>query len=175
MAGIRPWLKEQLEEQGHQVFIPELPDSGEPRPEKWMPVIRDLIGVPGKDVVIVGHSMGGQAALRYVESLSAHQKIGKLVLVAPVIDMIIGLQEPEEIEIAESWVKNPINWQRVQDSADSIVGIFSDDDPWIPLSSAELLREKVNAEVIIEHKKGHFGDDEDISESQTILSAIMKA
>ncbi|MBT3230507.1 alpha/beta fold hydrolase [Candidatus Uhrbacteria bacterium] len=174
MAGIRPWLKQQLEAQGCHVFIPELPDSGEPRPEKWMSVIKDLISEPDEDVVLVGHSMGGQAALRYVEGLGEGQKIGKLALIAPVIDKITGLEEPDEIEIADSWLQKPMNWRKIKDSANEIVGIFSDNDPWIPLSSSDLLKEKVGADIIIEHEKEHWGDDEDIKESQAILDAIIK-
>ncbi len=174
MAGIRPWLKEQLEDQGYQVFIPELPDSGEPRKEKWLPVIEDVIGEPDEDVILVGHSMGGQAAIRYVERLKDGQKIGKLVLIAPVIDQITGLEEPDEIEIADSWLNDSIDWNKVNRSTNSIIGVFSDNDPWIPLSSSELLEKNTEADIITEHDMGHFGDDEGIKESQTILNSIIQ-
>ena len=61
----------------------ELPDPDNPDPEKWRETIALEIGVVTKQIGIVGHSLGCQAALQYLDSLSDDQwKLGRMVLVS---------------------------------------------------------------------------------------------
>jgi predicted alpha/beta hydrolase family esterase len=50
-----------------------------------------------------------------------------------------------------------------------ITCIFSDNDPDVPLSDAELFKEKLGAEIIVEHEKGHFDDDAGVKELESVL------
>lgn len=34
-----PWLKMELEKNGYDVWVPQLPDTANPQLEKWLPVI----------------------------------------------------------------------------------------------------------------------------------------
>ncbi len=43
---------------------------------------------------------------------------------------------------------------------DKIVAIFSDNDPYVPLSNINLFREKIGAKIIKEKNKGHYIENE---------------
>jgi predicted alpha/beta hydrolase family esterase len=79
-----PWLQKQL--LNHDIFTatPEIPLSYEPLWKRWVKEIERYDLTP--DTILVGHSCGGGFWVRY---LSEHKeiKVGKVVLVAPWIDV----------------------------------------------------------------------------------------
>jgi len=168
-----PWLKEQLEAQGCQVEALTFPNPDEPRIETWVPFLQSSIPNPDEDAIIVGHSMGCQATLRFLEKLPEGKMVGKVVMVAGVVDQITNLTDPDEIELRDSWLNNPIDADKVKRSVGKMIGLFSDNDPYIPLSSAETLKNQYGAEVQIEHAKGHWTDGDKVGAVPEILNAIL--
>src|SRR3989344_6946533 len=77
-----PWLKKELEAKSFEVHIPRLPNAENPRIEKWVPKLAQVVGVADEETYFVGHSMGCQAIARYLESLPEGVKIGGAVFVA---------------------------------------------------------------------------------------------
>lgn len=55
-----------------------------------------------------------------------------------------------------------------------MVAIFSDNDVFVELDQKEFFEEKLGAETILEHDKGHFGPADDISELPSALESILK-
>ena len=52
--------------------------------------------------------------------------------------------------------------------------IFSDNDPYIPLSDAEIFKDNLNAKIIIEHNKGHFDPSSNIKEVPSALKSLLE-
>ena len=172
--GWFPWLKKELVSRGWQVEAFSMPDSDKPMMEKWIPFLGEHIVDPDADTVIVGHSMGVQAALRYVDQLSDGKHVGKLVLVAGPMDTITGMEgSSEDPAIAEPWLTRPIDAEKVKRIVSGIVGIFSDNDRWIPLSQEIVLREHFGARTIIMHDMHHFSGDDGITEVPMILKEVL--
>src|SRR3989338_3630464 len=65
-----PWLKEELEKKSFEVFVPKMPEPNHPKIAKN----------PDEDTYFVGHSIGCQTILRYLEKIN--KKVGGAVLVA---------------------------------------------------------------------------------------------
>lgn len=170
-GGFRLWLKDELEKLGYKVVIPTLPNTNEPNIEEQLSFLQDLIIEPGEDVIVVGHSLGGQLVLRYLEALPLGKKIFKAVLVAGVVNEIMELDE-KEAEIAKPWLM-PVNAEKVKNSVEQIIALFSDNDQFIPLASEKIMREQFNAKTIIEHGMGHYSDDEGLFEAPSVLRAII--
>jgi predicted alpha/beta hydrolase family esterase len=80
MGGWRPWLKRELEARGWSVSAPEMPTPDAPMVEEWVATIAREVGDSGKDCVLVGHSLGCIAILRYLER--AKKQVGGAVFVA---------------------------------------------------------------------------------------------
>ncbi|KFL36288.1 hypothetical protein N788_05195 [Arenimonas donghaensis DSM 18148 = HO3-R19] len=68
---------------GFAVAVPALPDSHDPDPRAWQGALQDAIGGGKGPLVLVGHSLGALAVLRWL--LAAPNPIAGAVLVAPPI------------------------------------------------------------------------------------------
>lgn len=172
--GWIPWLKRELELKSYTVEALAMPDPNNPKIETWVPHLAETVQEPDQDTILVGHSMGGATIIRYLESLPKETKVGKAVLVAPVIDIINNL-EPEDLPTAKPWLETPIDANKVKNSTSTIVGFFSDNDPFIPTSSADYAKDNYGARITIEHNKGHFDLDNNITEVPSVLEEIQKA
>ncbi|MCX6715781.1 MAG: NYN domain-containing protein, partial [Candidatus Taylorbacteria bacterium] len=76
----RPWLKNELEKNGCEVFVPEMPDTEAPIIEKWVNCLSKIVGVPDSNTYFIGHSIGCQAILRYLETVNT--LVGGAIFVA---------------------------------------------------------------------------------------------
>lgn len=168
-----PWLKKELENRGFQAYIPELPDTNNPRIYNWISAISEIVKNPDEETYFVGHSVGCQAIARYLETLPQAVKIGGVVFVAGFFKRLIGL-EPEDHTTADHWLKFPIDLKKVKQHLSKSVAIFSDNDPWVPLDNQDDFKEKLDSEIIVKHKMGHFMDDDGVTKLTTVLNAILK-
>jgi len=150
-----PWLKEQLEERGFVVQVPSLPNTDFPIIKEWVSALSKLIGKPDEDTYLVGHSLGCQVIMRYLERANA--KVGGILFVAcPLTTNRMLMQE--EQEILGPWLTTPINFDKVKNSANKIISIFSDNDPLVPLDDGRTLKDKLNSKIVILKHKGHIMD-----------------
>ena len=81
-----PWLKKELESEGHDVLVPDMPNSRTPNLSEWMAKV-DEIGID-EETVCIGHSLGTILLLRVMEK----KKLKKSFLIAS-FDNDLGIQE----------------------------------------------------------------------------------
>ena len=62
-----PYIKERLEELNIQVIAKNMPDPELARKSYWLPFIEQGVG-GGTDVILIGHSSGAVAIMRYLET-----------------------------------------------------------------------------------------------------------
>jgi len=153
-----PWLKEEVEKKNIQVFIPEIPDPSKPKIEKWVSFLKKEIKDIDEETFFVGHSIGCQTIMRYLETVEEKTKIGGVLFVAGFFTLN-KLETEEEKTIAKPWLERPINTEKVKKRVKQIRAIFSDNDPFVPVSNAKQFQEKLGAKTLIEKKQGHFNDD----------------
>jgi len=170
--AMHSWLKIELKNRGFSVTVPEMPNADEPSIDEWVPFLEKIAKNADKDTYFIGHSIGCQAILRYLEK--AKVKVGGVVLIAGWFDLT-GLESEEEEEIAEPWLNTPINFKSVKEKTDKFVVILSDNDPFVPL---EITKQKfevnLNAKVIIEHNKGHFTKEDGVKKLPSALQAVLE-
>jgi len=160
--GWFPWLKGLLESRGFTVIIPAMPSPAYPKIEEWVPYLSHIIGTPDEQTYLIGHSIGCQTIMRFLQT--KNQKVGGVIFVAGWFNLLPeSIADEESQAIARPWIETPINYERVMRAANVIVAIFSDDDPAVPLSDAELFRERLGATIIVERGKGHFSGSDNIT------------
>jgi len=162
------WLKEELEKKGWEVETPEMPNSEEPKIDGWVSKLYDY--KIDKKTYFVGHSIGCQAIMRYLERING--KLGGIVFVAPWTHLKGIEDEPGAVEIAEPWLETAINFERVREKTKKIICIFSDDDYYVPLSEKEVFENILDAETIVLHEKGHFAPEDGVIELPIILEKL---
>jgi uncharacterized protein len=170
-----PWLKQKLEEKEFKVFVPQLPDSGNPRIYSWVPALAKIVNAPDEQTYFVGHSMGCQAIVRYLESLPDNIKIGGAVFVAGFFKRLTGIEdEPGNQETAHHWLKTPVDLLKAKSHLNKSVAIFSDNDPYVPLDNQDDFREKLGSKIIIQHSMGHFNEAAGITELPVALKSLLE-
>jgi hypothetical protein len=153
------WAKGKLEGLGHEVFVPEMPDTNTPKIAPWVGKLAETVGEVREDDVFIGHSIGTLTVLRYIESLPERTFIKKIILVAPW--HVLTLDESENPETAEPWIEEPMDWGKVKSRIGKTIAVFSKDDPWVPIKeNLEFFKEKLDPTIIVKDGMGHFNDSE---------------
>jgi predicted alpha/beta hydrolase family esterase len=195
--GWFPWLSAELEKRGFAVQTPEMPDTDNPKIEAWISCLQRIVGKCDENTFFVGHSIGCQAVMRYLEKLSESEKAGGpariamparmthvsvsggrnvaggAVFVAPWL-VLSGLEDDEERFTSSPWITTPIDFGKVKARVEKIICIFSDDDPYVPLENIELFSGNLGAETIVEKNKKHFSGEDGFSELPVVLEKILK-
>lgn len=166
-GGWRPWLKREFEKRGFDVLVPAMPEPDNPKMSAWVAHISEIVGEPDEDCYLVGHSLGATAILRYLESADDGKKIGGAVLVA-------GPVYREKLDEIRNFFVKPMEWEKIISHCSKFTAIYSDNDPLVSLENGELLREKLNANLITEHGMGHMsGAMDGVRELPSALKAVL--
>src|SRR6185436_16386501 len=169
------WLGNSLKECGFEVITPLMPHSDEPTIRDWVGVLKEVCKNLNEEIYFIGHSIGCQTILRFFETLQGDVYVRKTILIAPWISLTVeNLDTNEEVEVAKPWMETPINYEKVSSHSKDFVGIFSDDDPFVPLvENQNLLKEKLHAKTIVLHNKGHFIESDGVTELPEVLEEIL--
>lgn len=172
--GWFPWLKRELESRDFEVQVPAMPDAAEPKIDIWIPHLAQLVAKPGEQTFFVGHSIGCQTILRYLESLPASKRVGGAVFVAGWF-VLSDLETEEEKIIGRPWIETPIDFAKVRGILKGNVAIFSDDDPVVPLEENKKRFEAcLGSKIIVENGKGHLSGGDGVTELHSALKAILE-
>ena len=166
-----PWLKNELKKKGFTVQVLSMPHPENPTIADWVSYLANVVGEPDKNTFFVGHSIGCQTILRYIEQLQ--KPVGGVVCVAGFF-RLLHLATNEEKEIAKPWLETAINHDKIKRQVGKIIAIFSDDDPDVDFGDKELFEKRLGAKTIVEHHKGHFSDDVGVKELPSALEAVLE-
>lgn len=174
--GWFPWLKKELKAKDFEVFVPQMPDAGEPRITKWVPALAETVGTADESTYFIGHSIGCQTIIRYLETLSEGVRVGGAVFVAGFFRHITNLeQDTVSIDVDREWVTTPLNIEKVKQHLSKSVAIFSNDDPYVSLDNKEDFKNKLGSEIIIKYAMGHFsGPSNGITKLPIVLKSLLK-
>lgn len=172
-----PWLKNELEKLGYLVIVPAMPDTNAPDIDKWVGCLNNELRDPDEEVFLVGHSIGCQTIMRYLEILPKPTRVGGVLFVAGWFNLKmdkIASEGSEVAAIAEPWLKTPIDTNKVKNTTKKFSVILSDNDPWVPLDDKELFEQKLGAKVIVQNNCGHFTEDNGFTELPIALEELLK-
>lgn len=164
-SGWKPWVAERLRAKGYEVYVPAMPNPNHPVRAEWVETIRATIGTPQPTDILIGHSLGTIASLRYLESLNSGEKIAKTILVAGFFEDL------GEQEIA-NFTDTPVDFAAVRSHCDSFSVIHSDDDDSVPLPFAQNLARELHVPIELHHGYGHFSSGDGVFELPLLLEKI---
>jgi len=139
--------KERLEKLGYEVVVPDMPNALHPQKEEWVGIIKDFN--PGKESVLIGHSLGGPAILRYLEE--ATEKVGICILIASPIKKL-----GPGYEGIENFLETDFDWKKIKQSCENFVVFNQTGDPAIPLQHGKDLADFLNAKLVVVKGNNHF-------------------
>ena len=167
------WLDNKLQGTGLQVIRPAMPDPENPNIETWVAHLSKVVGTPDLDTYFVGHSIGCQTILRYLETINT--AVGGAVFIAGWFTLTTqALETEEDKNIAKPWLETPIDFNKVNAVLKDSFAIFSEDDSLVPVENEIAYKEKVGARTLVINGKGHFSESDGVTEIPEVLPEILR-
>lgn len=160
------WLAERLEADGVPTAVPALPHPQEPDPVLWAEAVRDELGTPDENSVIVAHSLGCLTVLRHLRSLPGPWRVGVLVLVSGFVDRLPALPQ------LDSYIGDGCDVEGLADRIDRLVIIRSDADPYVPTGHTDRLADLLGTSAEVVPGAGHFLASDGVTSLREVLDAI---
>jgi len=169
-----PWLKKELTNHKFKVYVPRMPNTSEPEINVWVSHLKKVVKRLDRETYFIGHSIGCQTIMRFLEKENYNGKIGKVIFVAGWFNLD-NLENEEVKNIANPWINTPINFNKVKQKLSNLIVFLSSNEPYGFVNyNKKIFKEKLGAKVIIEKNKGHFTEEDNIKELPEILKEISK-
>jgi hypothetical protein len=165
--GWLPWLKNELEKREFTTYVPVMPGANHPKMEGWIEHLTKIVRTPDEDCYFIGYSLGCVTIFRYLETLEEKSRIGGAVLVAGFSDDL-GYKE------LSNFFMGSIEWKKIRTHCKKFIAIHSDNDPYVPLKYGNIFKEKLNAELVVEHDMKHFSGNDGITQLPVALDYVLK-
>lgn len=172
--GWYPWLDKELTNLGNLVYRFNMPNTDTPTIEEWTSFLDKQVDKLDENTYFIGHSIGCQTIMRYLESKNIN-KIGGILFVAPWLDLLKeAVSDEESFNTAKPWLTEPINFEKIKKFTNNINCIFSDDDYFVSIDQKDEFEKLLNANTIVVSGKGHISQDDDVYELDEILNESIK-
>ena len=171
--GWFPWLKKELEKEGFEAIVPQMPDANAPEIGKWVQHLSDVVSTPDGQTFFVGHSIGCQTILRYLATLPSDAAVGGVVLVAGFF-ILTNMEDDAVQSIAKPWLTRPIDYQKVLSVCNRMTAIFSYNDMYVPLENAKFFEQRLHPKIIIQKNQGHFSGGNGITVLPVALAELLE-
>ncbi len=153
----RAWLSDELKKLGYQVLTPEMPNRDTPVIEKWVSHLGQVVGEPDGETYFIGHSIGCQTILRYLETLT--QPVGGAIFVAGWFNLE-NLEDEETEQVAKPWFTRPIDLGKVKSVLPKSALFISDNDPFGAFETNKEKFSELGSKIIVIPGAGHFTTDD---------------
>ncbi len=153
-----PWLERQLLALGVDVINHTFPDHVKARAEVWLPYLESLDA--DQETILVGHSSGAVAAMRYAET---HKLLGSVLVSVCHTDL------GDAFEAASGYYRDPWQWHRIRENQQWIAIFNSTDDPLIPVAEARHVAAQLKCSYFEFTDRGHFVDSREFPEALDYL------
>ena len=150
-----PWLKKELESDGWDVWVPDLPKANKPNSKRYNTFLFSKKELHLNDeTVMIGHSSGAVAILGFLQQLPDDVVIKRIIL-AGAFKNDLGWDSLKEMFV------EPLDFQKIKKHVKEITLLHADNDPYIPIEQAEFLTEQLDGELIILSGQKHFSESMD--------------
>ena len=172
--GWYPWIDEKLSNDNSIVYRFNMPNTSNPKIEEWVHFLDKQVEELDENTYFIGHSIGCQTILRYLETKEV-TKIGGILLVAPWLNLLPeAVSDEESFNTAKPWLTIPIDFKKIKKFTNNINCIFSNDDYFVSLDQKEKFENLLDAKIIVVNNKGHISQDDGVYELEEILNMANK-
>ena len=162
-----PRLKTELEQVGHQAFIPNFPTPENQSLESRLKVFEEYKKYFNQDTILIGHSLWSPFLLSILEILE--QPVKACFLISGFTGLL-GNSEFDELN--KTFTTKEFNRAKIKEKCEKFVVINSDNDPYVPLEKGKILAKNLGTELTILHKAGHINKESGYTEFNFLLEKI---
>lgn len=146
-------MERELTALGVDVINHTFPDNIKARAEFWLPHLEALDA--DEETILIGHSSGAVAAMRYAET---HRLLGSILVSVCHTDL------GDSFEAASGYYVAKWDWQRIRDHQQWIAIYNSTDDPHIPIAEPRFIASQLRCSYFESTDRGHFTDQREFPE-----------
>ncbi len=152
-----------LRKLGLKVIFRQFPDPVLARAKYWLPFIKKLGA--NENTILIGHSSGAVAAMRYAEN---NKILGSILVAVCYTDL--GVKE----EKLSRYYDKPWNWGAIRKNQEWIAQFASVDDRFIPIREARFVHKKLKTEYHEFKHQGHFSSWDKKIDFPQIVAIVKK-
>src|SRR3989344_1572483 len=121
--GWLKWLNIELTKRGFEVHAERMPNPDYPKIKEWIDYLKKIAANPDEDTYFIGHSIGCQTILRYIESLPDKTKFGGVFFIAGWLKLK-NLETEKEKLVVKPWLEEKINFNKIKTKVSKIIALF---------------------------------------------------
>jgi uncharacterized protein len=148
-----PSVERELTALGLDVINQTFPDNVKARAIHWLPHL-EALGAD-ENTILIGHSSGAVAAMRYAET---HRLLGSILVGVCYTDL------GDSFEAASGYYAAPWRWSRIREHQQWIAIYNSVDDPHIPIAEPRFIATQLKCSYFEFEDRGHFVDSREFPE-----------
>lgn len=172
--GWYPWLDKKISNRDNKAIRFNMPNTANPKIQEWVLELDKQVDGLDENTYFVGHSIGCQTIMRYLENKDV-KKIGGILFVAPWLDLLPeAVSDEESFNTAKPWIDTIINFEKIKKMTDKITCIFSDNDYFVSLEQEKIFKEQLNSKTIIVNGKGHISADDGVNKLDVIYNSLVE-
>lgn len=165
-----PWLKQELEKVGYQVFVPQFPSPPivPSKIDEWFTVFNEYEKYIDENTIIIGHSLGGVFTLRILEKLEFS------IRAALFVGTPVGVKPILNYDRDSKFSGFLFDWDQIRKKSKRFVVFQSDTDPYVSLGNGEELAKQLNVKLNFVPNAGHFNKKAGYTEFQLLFDKIVE-
>lgn len=152
-----PWFANEMQKRNFDFIAPKLPNADNPHIDEWLAEL-DKLRIDN-NTILVGHSRGGVAILRWLER-QTDKKVKNVILLATNSGFIKKMAVPTETNYG-FYTEDGYNFEKIRLCCSNFVVMHSRDDKWVPFDAGEENVKGLAAQFFTFDHYGHFGKDVD--------------
>ncbi|WP_411818785.1 RBBP9/YdeN family alpha/beta hydrolase [Hyphococcus sp. DH-69] len=160
------WLHENVENNGGEARIIQMPNSFDPVAERWTEALLTQIDQLDENTIIVAHSLGGISTLRFLDK-HPDKKISGLILVSSFENELPAIPALKDFIIPKGF-----NAETIKQIAEYRTVFVSDNDPYVEPELTTSLAVSLDASVREIPGGGHFLASDGYEEFPELWEAI---
>lgn len=166
-----PWLKNTLEQNGYEVYAPELPENHTPNRDTYEKFLRDS-GWDFTNNLLVGHSSGTTTILNMLMS-DWLPKVEAAVLVGTFLNenLLNGQDWYTPGQFNELFVQE-FDAEKIKATCPEFIFVHGDDDHACDYNDARAFCEKLDGEFITVPNGGHLSSSSGITELPQVVEKL---
>lgn len=162
-----PWLKNELEKRGIEVFVPTFPTPEGQNLENWLNTFEEYKSQVNEKTIFVGHSLGPAFILNILEGSE------QPVLAAFFVSGFTGLLEISEFDnINKTITDRDFDYSKIKRNCKDFFIYNSDNDPYVPLDKGRQLADNLGGKLTIINNGGHINAEAGYSGFSLLLKDI---
>lgn len=150
-----PWLKQFLEQNGYQVWIPLLPHNDIPNRHTYNDFLLNS-DWDFTDNLVIGHSSGAVSVLNLISD-NRCPKIKTAVMVGVWTDNAGTHLDPERFK--DLFPENGFDIELLKSKTENMLFVHGEEDPTCPVEQAKALAKETNSSIVIVPGGNHLAAD----------------